>query len=221
MRLRTSGYRAGRTTAATSPLRLHTTVCLTARSPRTLPTRLALAVARNSRWGRAQVQPPCCCRAASDESRRLTGPSQFALFSPREAETSLLRRRTNDNADSFPINHIMKSHPLFTRREMLGVAGMAGLTALAGMTPLAGSAAGAVPQTVQARPRIACIVSFWGAPGSHADWIIAKLMDGYWWQGAHTPSRVDVVSVYIHQFETSLLGQKDMQSEKHIRSIRQ
>ena len=33
-------------------------------------------------------------------------------------------------------------------------------------------------------------------------------MDGYWWQGAHTPSRVDVVSVYIHQFETSLLGQK-------------
>ena len=85
---------------------------------------------------------------------------------------------------------------------------MAGLTALAGMTPLAGSAAGAVPQTMQTRPRIACLVSFWGAPGSHADWIITKLMDGYWWQGAHTPSRVDVVSVYIHQFETSLLGQK-------------
>ena len=85
---------------------------------------------------------------------------------------------------------------------------MAGLTALTGMTPLAGSAAGAVPQTQQTRPRIACCVSFWGAPGSHADWIIDKLMDGYWWQGAHTPSRVDVVSVYIHQFETSLLGQK-------------
>ena len=33
-------------------------------------------------------------------------------------------------------------------------------------------------------------------------------MDGYWWQGAHTPSRVDVVSVYIHQLETSGLGQK-------------
>ena len=33
-------------------------------------------------------------------------------------------------------------------------------------------------------------------------------MDGYWWQGAHTPSRVDVVSAYIHQFDTSGLGQK-------------
>src|SRR6186713_2979790 len=107
-------------------------------------------------------------------------------------------------ADS-PINELMESRPLFTRREMLGVAGMAGLTALAGVTPLG---AGAVPQTQHARPRIACCVSFWGAPGSHADWIIDKLMDGYWWQGAHTPSRVDVVSVYIHQFETSLLGQR-------------
>ncbi len=33
-------------------------------------------------------------------------------------------------------------------------------------------------------------------------------MDGYWWQGAHTPSRVDIGSVYIHQFDTSGLGQK-------------
>ena len=100
------------------------------------------------------------------------------------------------------------SHPLFTRREMLGAAGVAGVTALTGITPLAGSTTSPVPQTMQARPRIACLVSFWGAPGSHADWIITKLIDGYWWQGAHTPSRVDVVSVYIHQFETSLLGQK-------------
>lgn len=68
--------------------------------------------------------------------------------------------------------------------------------------------AGAFPQTQQTRPRIACCISFWGAPGSHADWIICKLMDGYWWQGAHTSSRVDVVSVYIHQLDTSLLGQK-------------
>ena len=37
---------------------------------------------------------------------------------------------------------------------------------------------------------------------------MAKLLDGYWWQGAHTPSRVDVVSVYIHQREASGLGQK-------------
>jgi hypothetical protein len=85
------------------------------------------------------------------------------------------------SADSFSINQLMESHNLFSRREMLGVAGMAGLSAVAGMTPLAGSVAGAVPKTMQTRPRIACIVSFWGAPGSHADWIIAKLMDGYWW----------------------------------------
>ena len=89
-----------------------------------------------------------------------------------------------------------------TRRELLGVAGVAGVAALAGR------AAGAVPQIVPGRPRIACLVSFWGAPRSHADWIITKLLDGYWWHGAHTPSRVDVVSVYLHQFDTSLLGQK-------------
>src|SRR6476469_3909187 len=99
-------------------------------------------------------------------------------------------------------NHPMGLDPLVTRREMLGTTGIAGLTALAG------SAAGAVPQTEQTRPRIACCVTFWGAPGSHADWIIDKLMDGYWWLGVHTASRVDVVSLYIHQFETSLLGQK-------------
>ena len=85
---------------------------------------------------------------------------------------------------------------------------MAGVAGVAGMTPVAGNAAGAVPQTTQARPRIACLATFWAAPNSHADWIITKLMDGYWWQGAHTPSRIDVASVYIHQLDTSLLGQK-------------
>ena len=94
-------------------------------------------------------------------------------------------------------NHPMGSNPLVTRREMLGITGMAGLSALAGSAP------GAAPQTQQTRPRIACCASFWGAPGSHADWIICKLMDGYWWQGTHTSSRVDVVSTYIHQFDTS------------------
>jgi len=105
-------------------------------------------------------------------------------------------------ADSSPITGTMGSNSLFTRREMLGLTGMAGLSAATGIVP------DAIAQTPQKRPRIACLVSFWGAPSSHADWIIDKLMDGYWWQGAHTPSRVDVVSVYIHQFETSLLGQK-------------
>jgi hypothetical protein len=91
---------------------------------------------------------------------------------------------------------------LMTRREMLGITGMAGLAALTG------SAAVAAPPPVQKRPRIACLVTYWAAPNSHADWIIAKLMDGYWWKGQHTPSRVDVVSVYIHQLNESPLGQK-------------
>jgi hypothetical protein len=91
---------------------------------------------------------------------------------------------------------------LLTRRELLQAAGVTGLTALAGR------AVGGAPQTAPSRPRIACLASYWAAPNSHADWIITKLLDGYWWQGAHTPSRVDVVSVYIHQFDTSLLGQK-------------
>jgi hypothetical protein len=58
------------------------------------------------------------------------------------------------------------------------------------------------------RPRIAALVSYWGETISHADWIVNKLIDGYWWQGAHTPSRVDVAAIYIHQHDTSLLAQK-------------
>lgn len=104
-------------------------------------------------------------------------------------------------------NHPLKN-PLVTRRAMLGATGMA---ALAGST--SSSVAGAAAQAPQRRPRIACCVTFWGAPGSHADWILCKLMDGYWWQGAHTPSRVDIVSAYIHQFDTSGLGQKVCQAK--------
>src|SRR5262245_49081609 len=92
-----------------------------------------------------------------------------------------------------------------TRRELLGLTGMAGLAALTGSTSgVANAATQTAPtaqpaQTGQKRPRIACLVSFWGATRSHADWIVTKLLDGYWWQGAHMNSRVDVVSVYIHQ----------------------
>ena len=117
-----------------------------------------------------------------------------------------MKKKQTENAanaaDASPILETGGSKPLFTRREMLEVAGMAGLAALTG------SAAGAVPQTQPKRPRLACLVSYWGLPTSHADWIVNKLIDGYWWKGAHTPSRVDVVSVYIHQFDTSSLGQK-------------
>ena len=89
-----------------------------------------------------------------------------------------------------------------TRRDLLAASGLAGLAAMTGTTPRAAA------QTLPRRPRIACLVSFWGATRSHADWIVTKLIDGYWWQGAHTPSRVDVASVYIHQRDTSGLGKK-------------
>jgi hypothetical protein len=105
-------------------------------------------------------------------------------------------------ADSFPATETRESNSLLSRREMLGIAGMAGLVDLTGTAP------NAVAQNAPKRPRIACLVSYWGLPTSHADWIINKLLDGYWWKGAHTPSRVDVVSVYVHQLETSLLAQK-------------
>src|SRR4028119_2436118 len=99
-----------------------------------------------------------------------------------------------------PITEIMEENPLFTRRQMLGMTGMAGLAALTGL------ASGAVAQTPQQRPRIACLVTYWGATRSHADWIVTKLIDGYWWQGAYTPSRVDIVSIYMHQLDESVLG---------------
>lgn len=101
--------------------------------------------------------------------------------------------------DSSSITETVESNSRFTRREMLGMAAKAGLAA---MVPEA------VAQVSTKRPRIACLVSYWGLPTSHADWIVNKLLDGYWWQGAYTPSRVDVVSVYINQFDTSVLGQK-------------
>jgi hypothetical protein len=116
------------------------------------------------------------------------------------SDTISLNIMANQQKD--PINEMMESNKFFTRREMLGLTGMAGLAALTGV------AQGAAVQSAQKRPRIACLVSYWAAPRSHADWIVTKLLDGYWWQGAHTPSRVDVVSVYIHQFDTSGLGQK-------------
>src|SRR5262245_10277949 len=96
-------------------------------------------------------------------------------------------------------NHRMGSNPRFNRRELLRMSGPAALAGIAG---------GTASQAAEGRPRIACVVTYWAAPGSHADWIITKLLDGYWWKGAHTPSRVDVVSAYIHQLQESGLGRK-------------
>lgn len=91
---------------------------------------------------------------------------------------------------------------MLTRRELLATTGMAGAAAFTGL------ASGVGAQAPPRRPRIACLVSYWGETRSHADWIVTKLLDGYWWQGAHTPSRVEVVSAYIHQRDTSGLGKK-------------
>lgn len=99
--------------------------------------------------------------------------------------------------------HKLSNSPL-TRRKMLGMSSKA---------VLAGMASGTVSYAAEKRPRIACIVTYWAAPGSHADWIITKLLDGYWWQSAHTPSRVDVASVYIHQLRDSELGRKVCESK--------
>ena len=46
---------------------------------------------------------------------------------------NIVVKKHTDIADSFPINRIMKSNPLVTRREMLGTTGMAALTGLAGI----------------------------------------------------------------------------------------
>ena len=91
-------------------------------------------------------------------------------------------------ADSCPTT---ETH--FTRREAMGLTGMAGLAALMGLT------SSAIPMQPQKKVRIACLTTYWAATRSHADWIFTKLLDGYWWQGAYMESRVEVVSVYIHQ----------------------
>ncbi|MDR2887381.1 MAG: hypothetical protein LBV26_05185 [Bacteroidales bacterium] len=114
-------------------------------------------------------------------------------------------KQTETVSETYPGNEIKESKLLFTRREMLGMVGIAGLTAL---TSTSSNAVAQTVQPAQTRPRIACLVTYWGAPRSHADWIVNKLIDGYWWQGAYTPSRVDVVSIYMHQHDESVLAQK-------------
>ncbi|MDP2982856.1 MAG: hypothetical protein Q8O92_05975 [Candidatus Latescibacter sp.] len=84
----------------------------------------------------------------------------------------------------------------FSRREVLGMTGAAALAGVAGRATAS-----------EKRPRVACVITeYWDL--SHADWIVQKLLDGYWWQGAHTPSRVDVVSMFVHQFPDNDLSRK-------------
>jgi len=117
----------------------------------------------------------------------------------------MAKRRTNDAATDHGFNTVADkktSNTFVTRREMLGI------TSLAGLATFTGIGFNAAAQSPQRRPRIAVLVSYWGATRSHADWIVTKLIDGYWWQGAYTPSRVEVASIYMHQYEESVLGQK-------------
>lgn len=107
-----------------------------------------------------------------------------------------------EEGNAFSIDRIMDLNPQLSRREMLGIASLASLAAVTGIST---STSASQPQK---KPRIACLVSYWGEPRSHADWIITKLIDGYWWEGAHMASRVDVVAIYIHQLPESKLGQK-------------
>lgn len=102
----------------------------------------------------------------------------------------------------FLISDIIESNPIFSRRRMLGISGMAGLAALTGISGKA------IARSQQRKPRIAVLATYWGATRSHADWLVNKLIDGYWWQGAYVAPRIEVVSLYLHQHDTSLLGQK-------------
>ena len=131
-------------------------------------------------------------QAEEDDRSTVTTPTRDRKSKLLQDQVTIMKKKEIESpasaVDSSPITGTMGSNSLFTRREMLGVAGMAGLAA----------GPDAVAQTARKRPRIACLVSYWGLPTSHADWIVTKLIDGYWWKGAHTPSRGDVVSVYVH-----------------------
>lgn len=109
--------------------------------------------------------------------------------------------------DTFSTNSEQESNFNISRRRMLGMTSVAGLAAMAGIS------SSVFADTQGRKPRVACLISYWGATRSHADWIVAKLMDGYWWEGAHKESRVEVVSVFIDQLETSQLGQKVCKSK--------
>ena len=77
---------------------------------------------------------------------------------------SLIAREGKTRNSFMSEKHRNKPSPLSTRREMLS---------LSGKVALAGIAADTVSQGETKRPRLACVVTYWAAPSSHADWIIA------------------------------------------------
>ncbi len=96
--------------------------------------------------------------------------------------------------------------PLFTRREVLE---------MSGKMALAGIAASSVSNGAETRPRIACVATYWAAPNSHADWIITKLLDGDWWKGAHTRSRLDGCLGLYPSASGKRTGTESLQIETH------
>ena len=56
----------------------------------------------------------------------------------------------------------------------------------------------AMSQPAARRPTVAVLATTW-FPGSHADVIATRLIEGYDWQGSHRPARVEVASVYLEQ----------------------
>ena len=48
------------------------------------------------------------------------------------------------------------------------------------------------------RPKVAVIATVY-FPGSHADVIVTRLIEGYTWDGSHTAARVEVVAMYLEQ----------------------
>ena len=72
----------------------------------------------------------------------------------------------SNTKDLLPITEIMESNPTFSRRQMLGIGGIAGLTALTGISTET------IAQAQQRKPRIAVLASYWAFTRSHADWIV-------------------------------------------------
>lgn len=57
------------------------------------------------------------------------------------------------------------------------------------------------------QPRVAAIVTEY-RPNSHADVIVTKLLEGYEFDGVHTPSRLQVASLYLDQVPPNDMGRQ-------------
>ncbi|MFC1693605.1 hypothetical protein ACFL1R_08890 [Candidatus Latescibacterota bacterium] len=98
--------------------------------------------------------------------------------------------------------HMTNFHPSYylsplTRRQLLGIPLASALTGMAGNVLAGELKKAAVVTTVYYR---------WG---SHSEWIVGRLLDGYFYYGKHCDPRVEVVSMYTDQ-----VPENDMSREK-------